>query len=147
MAITQTISAYPTPLPDRDDDTPVEFSDHVDSFLGHQNTNVTEVNAWAVQCNAVEANVNAKSDNSDVSAALALVYKNEAEASQNATEYSGAATYNIPDTVIGTDGHAYRCIIDATTADDPVGSVTAHWLQITVASEPIEVQNFAFSIM
>lgn len=55
-----------------------------------------------------------------------------ATAAANATAYSGSATYNYPDTVIGSDGHAYRCIDTGVSGDNPVGSETGDWQQISV---------------
>ena len=58
MSITQTISNFPTPLPNRDNDTPTEFSDHVDAFIGHIDTHVSEENTWAEQINAMADSMN-----------------------------------------------------------------------------------------
>ena len=146
--ISQNISAFPTPLPNRDTNTRAEFSNNVDAFLSKINTHVEEENAWAGQANAVAAEVN-------VNTVDAKTYRDEAQASQNATEYNGATTYNHPDTVIGSNGHAYRCLIDATVGDDPVGSVTGHWAQVTTGSTEVfdnqlvqlEALTFALAIM
>ena len=75
MSITQTISDFPTPLPNRNTDTPSEFSDHVDSFLGHINDFVDECNTWASQANTTASQVNSDassaSDSADQAAASA----------------------------------------------------------------------------
>ena len=147
MTISQSISTLPS-APDRDGDTPAEFSDKVDALLLQLIDLVEEENAWAGQANTLANDVNADAGD-------AKTYRDEAQASQNATEYSGATTYNIPNTVIGSNGHAYRCIIDSTVGDDPVGSGTGHWAQITVGSTEIfedqvtenEYRMFAFSLM
>jgi len=129
MAITQTISEFSV-IPNRDEDTPIEFSNNVDTFLSEINTHVDQVNTWSGQANSVASEVNAN-------AADAKTYRDEAQASQNATAYNDATTYNFPDTVIGSNGHAYRCIVDGTQGDNPVGSSTGHWAQITVGSTEI----------
>ena len=148
MAISQSISTFPEPLPNRNTDSRSELSDHVDNFLGHINTHVEENNAWAGQANALANDVNA--DASD-----AKTYRDEAQASQNATAYNGATTYNQWDTVIGSNGHAYRCIINGTVGDNPVGSGTGHWAQITVGSTEIfedqvktmQFRSFGYALM
>ena len=148
MTISQSISIFEEPLPDRDDDTPAEFSDNVDRYLSKINQHVEEENAWAGQANALANDVSA--DASD-----AKTYRDEAQASQNATAYSAGTTYNQWDTVIGSNGHAYRCIINGTVGDNPVGSGTGHWAQITVGSTEIfddqiaanEFRAFAYSLM
>ena len=153
MAITQNINPFPVPLPNRDTDTPSEFSTHVDAFLGHINTQVAEENLWGGQANSLANEVNANASD-------AKTYRDEAQASQNATLYDAGTTYNYddpgpPDTVIGSNGHAYRCIINATVGDNPVGSGTGHWAQITTGSTEVfdeqwkeqEVRSFAFSLM
>lgn len=146
--ISQSISTFPVPLPDRANQTRAEFSNNVDVFLSKINDHVEEENAWAGQANAVAVEVSANT-------VAAKTYRDEAQASQNATEYNGATTYDHPDTVIGSNGHAYRCLIDATVGDDPVGSVTGHWAQVTTGSTEVfdsqlidrEVFAFAFAIM
>lgn len=127
MSITQAITPFTEPLPDRDNDTPQEFSDNVDEFLSHINDNVEEINAWTAETNNLAAELNA-------AVALAESYRDEAQASQNATAYSAIGTYDYPDTVIGSDGHAYRCLGTDVSGDDPVGSVTGDWVQITTGS-------------
>jgi hypothetical protein len=53
MTITQEISEFSGDQPNRDEDTQSEFSDHVDNYHGHVNTNITEINTWATQANAM----------------------------------------------------------------------------------------------
>lgn len=100
------------------------------------NTNVADFLTWLdglgdelvisiPQMNTDIAATNTNATNAATSAALAT-------AAANATAYSGSATYNYPNTVIGSDGHAYRCIDTGVTGDNPVGSTTGDWQQITV---------------
>lgn len=49
----------------------------------------------------------------------------------NVTVYSGAATYDLPDTVIADDGITYRCIGTSVTGVEP--GVTADWADDWVA--------------
>ena len=153
MTISQSISTFPVPLPNRDDDTPAEFSNNVDNFLAKINEHVEEENAWAGQANALASEV-------ETNATDSKTYRDEAQSSQNATLYDNGVTYNYdvgvrPDTVIGSNGHAYRCIVNATVGDNPVGSGTGHWAQITTGSMEIidaqileiEFRTFAYSLM
>lgn len=59
------ISQFPTPLPDRDNDTPNEFSDHVDNLLSHLPTFVGECNAWADEVNALTPEIEEANDRSN----------------------------------------------------------------------------------
>jgi len=59
------ISQFPTPLPDRDNDTPNEFSDHVDNLLSHLPTFVSECNAWADEVNALTPEIEEANDRSN----------------------------------------------------------------------------------
>ena len=152
MTISQSISTLPS-APDRDGDTPAEFSDKVDALLLQLIDLVEEENAWAGQANTLANDVNADAGD-------AKTYRDEAQSSQNATLYDNGVTYNYdvgvrPDTVIGSNGHAYRCLVNGTIGDNPVGSGTGHWAQITVGSTEIfedqvtenEYRMFAFSLM
>jgi len=150
MAITQSISQFSSSLPDRQNDTPAEFSDNVDDFLSRINDHVEEMNTFIGQANSLAAEVSAN-------ATSAETYAIEAQASQNASAYSSAATYVWPNTVIGSDGHAYRCISVGTNVsnEDPVGSTTGEWQAITAGSidviqsqvNDMEFRSFAFHLM
>lgn len=74
------------------------------------NADVVTTNADVVLCDAAVV-----SASSTAGAALWLV----------------GTTYNSPDAVIGSDGQTYRCIGTSVLADNPVGSVTGDWVQIT----------------
>lgn len=56
--ITQVISSFPEPLPNRNTDSPQAFSLHVDAFLAHINTHVDEENTWGSQANDLRDEVN-----------------------------------------------------------------------------------------
>jgi hypothetical protein len=116
------------------------FSDNVDNFLSKINNHVDEENEWATEANALENATEALADD-------AKMYRDQAQASQNATEYSAVETYNHPDTVICTDGHAYRCLIDSTSGVNPIGDTTGHWQQITMGDttefdDQVNLQEF-----
>lgn len=60
MAINQTISQFPA-APDSATDTPQEFNVKANAFVNHQSaTYVGEVNQWATEANAVQADINTK---------------------------------------------------------------------------------------
>jgi len=61
--ITQTITQFP-PAPDSVNDTPQEFNQKANAFVGHQSgTYVGEVNQWAIEANAVRDEINNISSN------------------------------------------------------------------------------------
>ena len=64
-AITQIISNFPVPLPNRDLDTPSDFSDHVNSYIDHINIHISEENTWAEQANDLSSHVDSQSDHVD----------------------------------------------------------------------------------
>jgi len=95
MAISQTISSFPT-APDRENDTPSEFSDNVDAYLQAVVDHVSEVNTWATQANSLVSDVN--SDASDAATSETNAAASEAAAQSSANyvgewdDQSGAAT-------------------------------------------------------
>jgi len=97
MAISQTISSFPT-APSREDDTPTEFSTHVDAYLSAVVSHVTEVNTWATQANALATTVNSDATNAATSETNAEASENAAAASANYVgewgDQTGAA--NVP---------------------------------------------------
>ena len=136
MSITQVISDLST-APSRAD--PANFDSRADTFLSEMEDIPTEVNAWATEANALAVTVNGYESAAATSVTEAEAEKTEAEAAavasiaaSSASVYSGSTTYNYPDTVIGTDGHSYRCIVTSVVGDDPVSSVSGDWIQITV---------------
>lgn len=107
-----------------------DFNDNVGDFLNYIDTFGPDLNDTVVDLNLAVGEVN--SDAATASGAAAT-----ATAAANATAYSGSATYNYPDTVIGSDGHAYRCIDTGVTGDDPVGSTTGDWQPITTDTQDV----------
>ena len=133
--ITQQISSFPTPLPNRETDTEVDFSDHTDSFLSTINNHVTQENTWAGQANVMSAEANDNAQAAEDDATTARQYRLETQAAQSATAYDNGVTYDYPDTVICSNGHAYRCIGTGVVGDNPITSVSGDWQQITVDAE------------
>ncbi len=103
-----TMISYSGTVPSRSD-SQTEFDTNVENFLNY-------IDTLAVQINTAQAEI------------LALY---------SVTSYSGAATYNLPDTVYGSDGLTYRCAGTSVSGDDPVGSVTGDWVKLTKTSEEI----------
>ncbi len=122
MSIVQSIDTLTT-APTRAD--PTNFDARADALLTGLVTFSGQLNTWTTQANdlADAANLNASNAATSASAAVATA---------GATVYSGVATYDYPDVVIGSDGHTYRCLGTGVTGDNPVGSVTGDWLCITL---------------
>ena len=51
-------------------------------------------------------------------------------AKANKSLYNATYIYNTSDIVEGSDGYYYKVLSDATTGDNPVGSVTGNWLKV-----------------
>ena len=61
---------------------------------------------------------------------ITLSAEQNAISAGNASLYSGSATYNTGDTVICTNGLAYRCLSNGVSGDNPITSVTGNWLLV-----------------
>lgn len=101
-----------------------DFNTNTAAFLSYIDTFGPDLNDTVEDLNLAVAEVNADAATASGAAATAT-------AAANAEAYSGSETYNFPDTVIGSDGHAYRCIDTGVSGDDPVGSTTGDWQPIT----------------
>lgn len=137
MTITQTISSFPT-APSRDEDTPAEFSDHVDAYLTAVTDHVAEVNTWATQANSLASDVN--SDAADAAADAASAAASASTAASNAnyigewSDQTGAAT--VP-TSVSYNGSYWQLASDLAdiTAKEP--SVDSEWLSISSGSKAL----------
>jgi hypothetical protein len=132
MAITELISKFTEPVPNRED-----MADDFDLFTSSVNNFLSEIpdfasghDTWATQVNAIASEINANAE-------LCAGYAAETQAAQGATKYDPDTTYNFPDTVLCTDGHIYRCLINSTAGINPIGNTTGHWQQITVVSKDV----------
>ena len=67
---------------------------------------------------------------------------------------SAIATQSVSDIVEGSDGYYYKVLSDATTGDNPVGSVTGNWIKVpydkladinslTAKTTPVDADEFA----
>lgn len=60
--------------------------------------------------------------------------------------YSGAATYNAPTIVAGSDGMRYACVGTGVTGDDPVGSVSGNWVRLTLKTSDAQLYPLASGV-
>jgi len=127
-----TITALPT-APSRV--RPATFSAETDAFLASLATMVTEENTVIGELNLLADTVASNTASAAADAALAEDFSQATAAISGATIYSGATTYDFPDTVICTDGNTYRCIGSTVVGDNPVGSVTGDWVRLTTQIE------------
>jgi len=139
MAINQDISNLPTP-PSRSD-SPSDFSDKADSFLGALPQLQTELNTYADEANSTQTAVNTSASNAATSeqnaaqsASDAEAFSDAAAAIVNAAAFEATTTYNINDAAIGSDGNTYRSLTDNNTGNDPVADDGSNWLQLTATT-------------
>jgi len=127
-SITQTIPLYVGDAPNRNTQTPTEFSDNADNFSAYFADVPADYNTFASQANALRIEVNAANTSAVDSAALALQYKNQALAAANFKglweDLTGALS--IPATV-GHLGSLWFLVTNTTnvTLDEP--SVSDKW--------------------
>lgn len=112
-----TVPLYSGSIPNRTQ-AQATFNTNVNAMLAYIGDATASGLASSINASATEINAN-------------RVLAENAAASFSATEYSGSATYDFPDTVIGSDGNTYRCLDTGVTGDNPVGSGTGDWLRIT----------------
>lgn len=132
MTITTTVPAYGGTVPDRVQ-SQVDFNNNVQDSLDYWLTVSGPINDVATEMNALSVTVNGYADDAEQSAIEAEASAELASATVNASPYVNTTTYNYPDNVIGSDGQTYRCVGTSVLGDDPVGSVTGNWVQITTA--------------
>jgi len=118
MAINQDISNLPTP-PNRSD-SPSDFSDKADSFLGALPTLQTQLNTYADEANATAAQVNEQFELAAAGAAIV-----------DASAWESGTTYGKFDAAIGSDGNTYRSLVDSNTGNDPVADDGTNWIALT----------------
>jgi len=122
----------PTPASRKRPDT---YSDERDAFDAALPVFQEEMNDLGTVTSAAAASAAAAE-------AAAISAKNAAIAISGATVYSGVASYDYPDAVIGSDGNTYRCLGAGVSGDDPVGSITGNWHAITpVAPDFLSFDN------
>lgn len=91
MAITQTITALPTPVPSRTTQTEDEFVSAMDARLAAEPGLVTEVNTWSGQANTLATTANA-----DAAAAAASAVASAASAAESAADrYRGSSATSL----------------------------------------------------
>jgi mRNA-degrading endonuclease toxin of MazEF toxin-antitoxin module len=123
MTIVATIPDLPTPPTRTDLGT---FEARADAFMSFLPTWHSALNTFGAQVSTTASAVNA--------AVLAAEAARDVAVDQgDATLYSAGTAYLLPDTVIGTDGVAYRCLKTGTgiTGDNPVTSTSGYWLPLT----------------
>lgn len=121
-----------------------EFNTNVSDFLDYIDSFGPDLNARITEFNTVAGEVNTNAINTAIDAAIASTAAETAIANANATVYSGIATYDYPDVVIGSDGNSYRCLGTDVTGDDPVGSTTGDWVQIT--ADAAQLKDYTASL-
>jgi len=132
MAITKQLAQPPEP-PQRSD--PATFSTKADAFVAWLVQFASDLSVWIEQANSTEQNVKTLEENTKTFRDQVEALRDEALVALNAAIYDQDATYNYPDTVIGEDGHTYRCLGTNVTGDNPVGSTTGNWKRITAEFE------------
>jgi hypothetical protein len=124
--ITQTISELSTP-PSRSD--PTTFDDRADQFLSELPELQSEVNTWAGQANTVADEINTAAAATASAKTAAESARDAAAASASATLYNSGAPYVAPDTVIASDGIAYRCLSSVSISGiDPTSDDGTNWI-------------------
>lgn len=123
MAIT--IPIYTGNIPNQLGDSRAEFSTNTQDFVnyfGGQDSDdvIPKINEAVTQMNVDIADAENYKN-------LAQSAASTASASANAALYSDVTTYDTGDTVIGSNGYAYRCLTDGVLDDDPVSSLTENW--------------------
>lgn len=94
MAITQTMTPFPTPIPSRD--YPSTFAARSDATLGHlevfvpeANTMIGQINTSVTEMNGIYVNTQTSANNAAQSAATATTAKNEAMIAAATAGYKG----------------------------------------------------------
>lgn len=83
--------------------------------------------------------------NASDSASNAADSESAAASTAGAAPYDNSAFYSFPQAVVGSDGHTYRMLGTNVSGDDPVGSETGNWLQLTYGSPLDELADVAIS--
>lgn len=133
------VTLYTDDIPSLDNDQD-EFNTNINDALAYGLTVLgTDINATVGAINSASSDIDASAaaaetsaDESAASAAEAAASAAAAAASTGVTVYSDLVTYNYPDTVVGSDSNTYRCTGTGVIGDDPVGSATGDWKQLTV---------------
>lgn len=97
MAITQVITALPTPVPARNQD-PDDFVANMDARLAAEPGLVTEINTWRTQANSLATDVNADAADAANSAAASAASAVSSAASEAASAASAATAVAAPGT-------------------------------------------------
>lgn len=145
MITTQiTVPGYtpPSRLQNQDDlNTSMELAfSHMSVTLPSELTSfIAETNSLATELNQAAANVNSDAIAAAASAAAAMGHA-------NVTVYSDLDTYNRFDAVLANDGGIYRCMVDDTIGDNPVGSITGAWYRVSFAEPTVLVRAASFQI-
>jgi len=111
-----------------------------DTYSDERDTFDAALPVFQNEMDALGAATSAAAVSAAESEAAAISAKNAAIAISGATAYSGVASYDYPDAVIGSDGNTYVCLGAAVSGDDPVGSVTGNWHALT----PVTVDFLSF---
>ena len=140
MTITQTITALPT-APDRSDSS--TFSDRADAFLAALPGMVTEENTFGTQANALATTVNADKVAAAASETAAETAATEAASSANAYIWGdggSARAFAVGETLIFTDGQAYRCL-SVTSAGESPTTDPAKWQKISTRLQRVVIHT------
>jgi len=144
MSIDQDITNLPTP-PSRSD-SPSDFSDKADAFLGALPQFQTELNTYADEANNLASQVNSDAQSASTSEQNAANSAQDAEDSAlaasaiaGAEAWDSGITYNTNDAAIGSDGNTYRSLVDNNVGNDPVTDEAGNWLNLTGGAEVPDV--------
>ncbi len=132
MAITQIITALPTPAPSRLTQTEDQFVSAMDNRLAAEPGLVTEINTWTGQANTLATAVTTSETN-------ALAYATEADASAtaaasgaNATAWVSGNTYTTGQSVYSPiDFQTYRHITATSSLTTDPSADAVNWVLIS----------------
>lgn len=125
MSISQTLTNPPSPAPNRNTDTPSEFSDNVDAHLSWERTIISEMSAWTTQVNTTATNVNSNAFSATSSAATALAASNF---KGNWSDQTGAAS--VPYSVYH-DNKYWQLLSDLADVTTKEPGVDPEWARIS----------------
>lgn len=129
--ITQTLTSAPTPAPNRNTDTPSEFSDNVDAQLSWQRTNTSENQTLITQQNALSTAVEGYSTAAQAAQTGAEAAETATIALAGATAWDSGTTYALNDPVIGSNQATYRSAQNTNLNHNPVTDDGTWWTRVT----------------
>ena len=132
--ISQTITLYSGAIPNRNTMDLAAFDAAATAWADWQEDLPGQINTWATQANALRAEINGWRAEVDADTVATQSALNAALTAVGATLYPVGAPYSEGDCCIGSNGHTYRSLVDANSAD-PVGDGTGAYLRLTTGGD------------